>query len=294
MAETQNNLEGKICLVTGATSGLGKVTARDLAGQGASVVLVGRNQEKTESAAEEISSATDNSSVEWFLADLSSQTSIHHLAENFRSHYERLDVLVNNAGGFFVEYGETEDGIERTFALNHLNYFLLTNLLLDRLKAATSARVVNVASGAHKGAGINLENPSLKGNYSGWRAYGQSKLANIMFTYELARRLEREGTCVSVNALHPGTVATSIGSNNEAWYARPVLTLFRFFAAKPEEGARTSIYLASSSEVEGTSGKYFANQRPISSSEASHDEAVAGKLWDLSESLTGLSGRSAV
>lgn len=287
MAETRQNMEGRICLVTGATSGLGQVTARDLASQGATVVLVGRNREKTESAAGEISAATGNGSVEWFLADLSSQASIYSLAENFRSPHERLDVLVNNAGGFFVEYGETEDGIERTFALNHLNYFLLTNLLLEELKTAAPARIVNVASGAHKGAEINLDDPNLKGNYSGWRAYGQSKLANIMFTYELDRRLEDAG--VSANALHPGTVATNIGSNNEAWYARPALALFRLFATKPEKGARTSIYLASSPEVKNVSGEYFANRRPIESSEASRDEVAAGKLWSLSESLTGLS-----
>ena len=288
MTESRQDMNGRVCMVTGATSGLGQVTARDLAGQGATVVLVGRDQAKTESTAREISAATGNGSVEWFLADLSSQASIHRLAEDFRSRYERLDVLVNNAGGFFVEYGETEDGIERTFALNHLNYFLLTNLLLDQLKAAAPARIVNVASGAHKGSEIDLENPDLKGNYSGWRAYGQSKLANVMFTYELARRLK--GTGVSVNALHPGAVATNIGSNNEAWYARPVLTIFRLFGTKPEKGARTSIYLASSPEVEGISGEYFANQRSVESSEASRDETIAKKLWSLSESLTGLSG----
>ena len=264
MTESQQNMRDKVCLVTGATSGLGKVTAWDLAGQGATVALVGRNREKTESTAIEISAAIGNGSVEWFLADLSSQASIYRLAENFRSRYGRLDVLVNNAGGFFVEYGETEDGIERTFALNHLNYFLLTNLLLDQLKAAAPARIVNVASGAHKGARINLEDPNLRGNYSGWRAYGQSKLANVMFTYELARRLE--GTGVGANALHPGAVATNIGSNNEAWYARPALALFRLFGTKPEKGARTSIYLASSPEIENVSGGYFANQRPVASS----------------------------
>ena len=287
MAESQLQMKGKICLVTGATSGLGEITARELARQGATVVLVGRNQVKAESTAEEIRSETGNESVQWFLADLSSQSSIRRLAEEFRSRHERLDVLVNNAGGFFVEYSETEDGIERTFALNHLNYFLLTNLLMDRLEAAAPARVVNVASGAHKGAEMDLEDPNLKGKYSGWRAYGQSKLANIMFTYELARRLE--GTGITVNALHPGAVATNIGSNNEAWYARPALALFRLFATTPEKGARTSVYLASSPKVEGVSGEYFANESRAESSAASKDEVVAGKLWSLSESLTGMS-----
>lgn len=289
MAESRFQMQGKICLVTGATSGLGEVTARELARQGATVVLVARNRAKAESTAEEIRSETGNESVQLYLADLSSQDSIRRLAEEFRSNHERLDVLVNNAGGFFVEYGETEDGIERTFALNHLNYYLLTNLLLDRLKAAAPARIVNVASGAHKGTEMDLEDPNLKGKYSGWRAYGQSKLANVVFTYELARRLE--GTGVTVNALHPGAVATNIGSNNKAWYARPALALFRLFAITPEKGARTSVYLAASPKIEGVSGKYFANESQVESSAASKDEAVAGKLWSLSESLTGMSER---
>ena len=284
-------MEGKVCMVTGATSGLGEVTARELARRGATVVVVGRNPEKAESVAEGIKADTSQP-VDWLLADLSSQARIRHLAEEFQSRYERLDVLVNNAGGFFLEYGETRDGIERTFALNHLNYFLLTNLLLDPLKAAAPSRVVNVASGAHQGAEIHFDDPNLKEDYSGWRAYGQSKLANVMFTYELARRLE--GTGVTANALHPGAVATNIGSNNKTWYAHPILALFRLFSTTPEKGARTSIYLASSPEVEGVSGGYFANERPATSSETSRDEAAAGKLWGLSETLTGLSqGRTA-
>ncbi len=292
MTEPQRRMEGKVCMVTGATSGLGEVTARELARRGATVVLAGRNPEKTATKAEEIKADTGNTSVDWLLADLSSQAETGRLAEEFRSRYERLDVLVNNAGGFFFEYGETEDGIECTFALNHLNYFLLTNLLLDRLKTAASSRIVNVASGAHKGAEIKLDDPNLKENYSGWRAYGQSKLANIMFTYELARRLE--GTGVTANALHPGAVATNIGANNKVWYARPALAIFRLFSTPPEKGARTSIYLASSSEVEEVSGGYFAGEKLVSSSETSHDEATARKLWELSESLTGLSkGRTA-
>ncbi|MGB3683419.1 MAG: SDR family oxidoreductase [Rubrobacteraceae bacterium] len=287
MTQSRSSLEGKICMVTGATSGLGEVTARELAKRGATMVLVGRDRDKTEAVAQSIAADSGNGNVEWLLADLSSQEEIRRLAGEFRSEHETLDVLVNNAGAFFTEYGETVDGVERTFAVNHLNYFLLTNLLLGPLKAAAPSRVVNVASGAHKGAGINLEDPSLEGNYSGWRAYGQSKLANIMFTYELARRLE--GTGVTANALHPGAVATNIGSNNKVWYARPVLALFRRFSTPPEKGARTSIYLASSPEVEGVSGGYFAEERPASSSEASRDAVAARKLWELSETLTGLS-----
>lgn len=159
--------------------------------------------------------------------------------------------------------------------------------MLDPLKAAGHARIVNVASGAHKGATLDLENPNLKGKYGGWRAYRQSKLANIMFTYELARRLE--GTGITVNALHPGTVGAGIGSNNSVWYARPVLALFRLFATAPEKGARTSIYLASSPEVAGVSGEYFTDESPILSSELSRDTALATALWTLSESLTGRS-----
>ena len=280
-------MQGKVCLVTGATSGIGEVTARELAKQGATVVLVGRNRQKAEKAVDEMKSLTGNQDVGYLLADLSSQEEIRGLAREFKARHEHLDVLVNNAGAVFSEYGETGDGIERTFAVNYLNYFLLTNLLLDELKAGAPSRVINVSSGAHQGAELDFDDLGTKQNYGFMRAYGRSKLANVMFTYELARRLEGSG--VTANALHPGAVATNFGSNNAVWYARPMLTLFRLFATTPEKGAETSVYLASSPEVENVTGKYFANKKPVSSSSASYDEEAARRLWHVSEELTGLS-----
>lgn len=280
-------MEGKVCLVTGATSGIGKVTAHELAKQGATVVIVGRSRQKVEATVEEINSRTGNQSVEYLLADLSSQKEIRSLAREFKSRHDRLDVLVNNAGAVFSEYGETEDGVERTFAVNHLNYFLLTNLLLDVLEASAPSRIVNVASGAHQGAELDFDDLGAKQNYGFMRAYGRSKLANVMFTYELSRRLD--GTGVTANALHPGSVATGIGTNNDVWYVRPALALFRLLSTTPEKGAETSVYLASSPEVEGVTGQYFANKKPVASSKASYDEVSAEGLWRISEELTGLS-----
>ena len=276
-----------ICLITGATSGIGEATARELARQGATIVLVGRNRRKAEATVGEIKFQAGNENVEYLLANLSSQKEIRNLAEEFESRYDSLDVLVNNAGAIFSEYGETEDGVERTFATNHLNYFLLTNLLLDKLKSSAPARIVNVASGAHRGAELDFDDLGTKKDYGFMKAYGRSKLANIMFTYELSRRLE--GTGVTANALHPGAVATGFGSNNTVWYARPALALFRLFATTPEKGAETSVYLASSPEVEGITGKYFANKKPVASSKASYDKETAKQLWSVSEKLTGLS-----
>ena len=281
----------EIHLVTGATSGIGKVTAGELARRNATVVLVGRNRQKAEATVEEIRFRTGNENVEYLLADLSSQKEIRDLAEKFKARHERLDVLVNNAGAIFSEYGETVDGIERTFAVNHLNYFLLTNLLLKPLKAGAPSRVVNVASGAHQGAELDFDDLGTKQNYGFMKAYGRSKLANVMFTYELARRLE--GTGVTANALHPGAVATNFGSNNTVWYARPVLALFRLFATTSEKGAETSVYLASSPEVKSVTGKYFTGKKPAASSKASQDRQAAERLWRLSEELTGLSEEEA-
>ncbi len=287
MEEAGENMRGKVCLITGATSGIGEVTARELAKQGATVVVVGRSRQKAEATVHEIKSHTGNQDVGYLLADLSSQREVRDLAKEFEARHDRLDVLVNNAGAIFSEYGETGDGIERTFAVNHLNYFLLTNLLLDELRSGAPSRVVNVSSGAHQGAELDFDDLGTKQNYGFMKAYGRSKLANILFTYELARRLEESG--ITANALHPGAVSTNFGSNNAVWYARPVLALFRLFAVSPEKGAETSVYLASSPEVEGVTGKYFANKKPVSSSKASCDEAAAKKLWHLSEEMTGLS-----
>ncbi|CAN5746958.1 SDR family oxidoreductase [soil metagenome] len=286
METARDDMQSKVCLVTGATSGLGQVTAHELARKGATVVVVGRSWQKAETTVDEIKSQTSNENVEYLLADLSSQQEIRNLASEFKTRHEHLDVLVNNAGAIFSEYGETVDGIERTFAVNHLNYFLLTNLLLDTLKAGAPSRVVNVASGAHNGAGLDFDDLGIRQNYGFMKAYSRSKLANVLFTYELARRLE--GTGVTANALHPGAVATNFGSNNAVWYARPVLALFHLFATTPEKGAETSVHLASAPEVEGVTGQYFANKKPVASSKASYDEETARRLWHVSEALTDL------
>lgn len=275
-----------ICVVTGATSGIGKATACGIAERSLSVVVVGRDREKSIATVSAIRQETGNPNVEYMLADLSSQQEIRQLAQAFKRRYQRLDVLVNNAGGFFLRRQESEDGIEMTFALNHLGYFLLTNLLLDTLEASVPARIVNVSSAGHRDTEMNFDDLQGEEDYSGWKAYGQSKLANLLFTYELARRLE--GTGVTVNALHPGFVATNIGANNFGWLGRLLKKIINLRGVSPEEGAETVIYLATSPEVAGVTGKYFVDKEPVRSSAASYDEEAARRLWEISEELTGL------
>jgi len=213
------------------------------------------------------------------------QEQIRTLAKGIREQLDHLDVLVNNAGGFFLRRQESADGIEMTWALDYLNYFLLTNLLLDFLKASAPARIVNVSSYMHRRAEIRFDDPGLKKGYTGWKAYGQAKLADLMFAYELARRLEGSG--VAANALHPGGVATNIGQQDPL--IRLVMRFVHAFGAKtPREGAETSIYLASSPDVEGVTGKYFVDKKPVRSSRASYDEEAAQQLWAISAEMTGL------
>ena len=285
MPEPQNTMSEKIVFVTGATSGIGAVTARRLAALGATLVMVGRDREKSDRVANDIRQRTGNSKVIYLVGDLSSQKDLRRLVDEFKNHFDRLDVLVNNAGAVFLSRHESVDGIEMTLALNHLNYFLLTNLLMDRLIASAPARIVNVSSAAHNGARLNFDDLENKKGYNGMRAYGQSKLANLLFTYELARRLEGKG--VTVNALHPGFVASNFAKNNLG-ILKPLMSLIQFAAISPEEGAQTSFYLATSPGVEGVSGKYFINQKAVSSSPASYDEAAARRLWETSEQMTGL------
>ncbi len=286
MSDEKMPMSGRICMVTGATDGIGKVTAQALAQQGATVIVVGRSRKKTVATVEEIKRRTGNPSVEYLLADLSVQAEIRRLAEEFKRRHDRLHVLVNNAGGFFMSRQETADGLEMTFALNHLGYFLLTNLLLDVIKASAPARIINVSSAAHENAQMNFEDLQGERKYSGWQAYGQSKLANLLFTYELARRLE--GTGVTVNALHPGFVATNFGANNYGIVGRIMKRIVNLRGISPEEGADTSIYLATSPEVEGITGKYFVKRRAVPSSPASYDEDAARRLWEVSAEMTGL------
>jgi NAD(P)-dependent dehydrogenase (short-subunit alcohol dehydrogenase family) len=273
-------MNGKICLVTGATNGIGKATAQALAQMGATVVIVGRDAQKAAQVTEEVRAASDNQNVEWLLADLSSQQDIRRLATEFKSKYSQLHVLLNNAGGTFVKRQLSVDGIEMTFALNHLAYFLLTNLLLDTIKASAPARIINVSSGAHSGGKIEFDNLQGERSYSGMGPYGNSKLANILFTTELARRLE--GTGVTVNALHPGLVSTGFGKNNPGILMTIMGAVIPLIARSPEKGAATSIYLASSPEVQSITGKYFVDCKVTRPAPQATDSAVARKLWDIS------------
>jgi retinol dehydrogenase 12 len=285
MPADDHSLSGKVCLVTGATSGIGAVTARELARRGASVVIVGRSPSKCEATVRGIREQTGSAAVESLVADLSAQAEVRRLAREFRQRQPRLDVLINNAGAVFLQRRESVDGIEMTFALNHLAYFLLTNLLLDLLTASTPARVINVSSAAYEGMTLDFDDLQEGRRYRGFRAYSRSKLANLLFTFELARRLE--GTGVTVNALHPGFVATNFfaGNGPVGWLMRRSAGLF---AIGPEEGARTTLYLASAPEVEGITGRYFVKGRPVASSPASRDPAAALRLWQVSEEMTGL------
>jgi NAD(P)-dependent dehydrogenase (short-subunit alcohol dehydrogenase family) len=275
-------MNDKICLVTGANSGIGKATARALASAGASVIMVCRDREKGEAARAEIVRETRNQSVELLLADFSDLRQIRRLAADIRSKTPRLHALVNNAGAFNNERRLTADGYEMTFAVNHLGYFLLTAELLDLLKSSAPARIVNVASNAHRPGQIHFEDLDLKNGYGGWKAYAQSKLANILFTYELARRLE--GTRVTANCMHPGVVNTNFLSGMKGLsgkIARP----FSIFMRSAEKGADTVIWLASSPEVERITGKYFIDRKEQPSNRESYDRDVAARLWEVSEQM---------
>jgi retinol dehydrogenase-14 len=277
-------MEGRTVIVTGATNGIGLVTARELARKGAMVTIVSRNAEKCAKVAEAFQTETGNL-VEFIVADLSTLAGINQAAEEYKKLHNDLHVLVNNAGGFFNRRLITQDGFEMTFALNHLNYFLLTNLLLDVLKSSAPARIVNVASGIHMGAKLDFDNLQGEKRYTGFGAYGQSKLANVLFTYELARRLEASG--VTANAVHPGYVDTGFSLNNGFVFRVFAKLSARVFGRKPEEGARTSNYLASSPEVDHVTGRYFADCKPVQSSPLSYDKELAMRLWLVSQELTG-------
>ena len=272
-------MQGKVCLVTGATLGIGKETALGLARMGAHVVVAGRDAARTRDTAAAIAAQSGNSQIDFLVADLSSQAEVRRLAQEFRDKYPRLDVLLNNAGAIFTKREMTVDGFERTWALNHLAEFLLTQLLRDRLEASAPARIVNVASGAHMSGAIDFDNLQGERKFSGIGAYSQSKLANILFTYALARRLVGKG--VTANCLHPGVVATGFGHNTPG-LINTLLGLARPFLMTAEKGAATSIYLASSPDVADVSGKYFAKCAPVASSKQSIDVALQEKLWELS------------
>ena len=279
-------MAGKSVLVTGGTGGIGKATAIGLAALGARVGITGRDPARTKAAAASIRAAPGSPAVDAFAADMSVQAGVRRLAAQVLDTYPRLDVLVNNAGGFWAHRHVTADGLEHTFALNHLAPFLLTSLLLDRLAASAPARIVTVASGAHARGRIDFDDLQGVRNYSGQRAYSQSKLASVMFTYELSRRLD--GTGVTATVLHPGVVRTSFGAEDQAAHNVAVMIrVARLLMKTPAQGAGTPIYLASSPEVEGITGRYYADRKPRTSSKASYDTAAA-RLWQASIDLAGM------
>jgi NAD(P)-dependent dehydrogenase (short-subunit alcohol dehydrogenase family) len=277
-------MQGKVVLITGATSGIGKETARALAEMGARVVLINRNPAKAEGVAEEIRQ-TATGSVELLKGDMSSFASIREAVAEALARFPRIDVFISNAGVFRARRHVSADGLEEDFAVNHLAPFLLTNLLLDRLKGSAPSRIVIVASTAHQGAKLDFDNLLLEKRFGPWRAYSRSKLSNVMFTYALARRLEGSG--VTANTLHPGFVATRLGSGNKI-PIRPVYILLSPFTISPKKGAETSVFLASSPEVAGVNGKYFDQKRESRSSRFSQNEDAQELLWDMSAKLTGL------
>lgn len=286
MPTVNTQMQGKICLITGATSGIGKATAMGLAAMGATVVLVGRDRVKGEVVQQEIQQKTGNENIDLLTADLSSQQSIYQLAEAFKQKYQQLHVLINNAGLFASRRHESVDGIELTFAVNTLAPFLLTNLLLDTLKASAPSRIVNVSSEAQAAGRINLDDLQFSHRYHMMAAYSQSKVALVLFTYELARRLQ--GTGVTANCLHPGFVKTNIGQTDVNPLARPLARIIFSLGISPEEGAKTSIYLASSPDVVNVTGKYFVKSVPKRSSAITYDQAIQHQLWDISTQLVKL------
>jgi NAD(P)-dependent dehydrogenase (short-subunit alcohol dehydrogenase family) len=278
------HLTGRICVVTGANRGIGRATAEGLAHLGASLILVCRRREDGEAVSREIAASGWPAPVV-VGADLSSQASIRQAASEIQARYPRLHVLVNNAGVISRRREVTVDGLEMQFAVNHLGYFLLTNLLLSQLRAGAPSRIVNVSSGVHSHATLDFADLQSERGYEPKEVYSRTKLANILFTYELSRRLGAAG--VTVNCLTPGVVATRMLGDYMG--APPGSGVDSTFGATPEEGAETSVYLAASPEVEGVTGKYFVGKRPAASSRESHDEAAARRLWEVSERLTGLS-----
>jgi NAD(P)-dependent dehydrogenase (short-subunit alcohol dehydrogenase family) len=278
-------MEGKVCLVTGATGGIGLVTALELTRRGARVIGVGRSPDRCAQAARLIQEQSGSQAPSYLLADLSSQAEVRRLASEVNDLTGRLDVLVNNAGGLFLSRQETVDGLEMNFALNHMAYFLLTNLLLDLVKSTPAARIVSVSSESHQSGTIEFEDLQGRSRYGFFRAYKQSKLANILFTRELARRLDGSG--VTANCLHPGYVKTQIFDLEgvRGWLLR---RLADALATSPERGAETSIYLATSPEVQDTTGLYFISKRPTATSPAARDDAVARRLWQESAALCGI------
>jgi NAD(P)-dependent dehydrogenase (short-subunit alcohol dehydrogenase family) len=284
-------MAGRTVLITGASSGIGRAIALGLARMGARLAITGRDRIRTEDAAREIRTA-GGGQVHLFTGDLSAQSEVRRLATEVLQSLSRIDVLINNVGGYWHTRHVTVDGLERTFALNHLAPFLLTNLLLDKLRQSRLARVVTVSSNAHAAGRIDFDDLQGEQSYSGARAYNQSKLANVLFTYELARQLQAtpllDQPVVTANAVHPGMVSTTFGAEDPATVQRVFIPFLRRFMKTPAQGAATPVHLAWAPDLEQVTGRYFANRKPTRSSKPSYDEAAAARLWHVSGDLVGL------
>lgn len=282
------SMHGKRCVLTGATSGIGQASAIALAAAGAELSLVCRSPERSEATLARIRETTPEAVVDLVLADLSSQAQVRQAAEQILADPRPIHVLLNNAGVVHLSHSTTVDGIETTFAVNHLAYFLLTMLLLERIRNTPSARIVNVASEGHRFSRMHFDDLGFEKRFQWMRVYGQSKLANILFTRELARRLENSG--VTVNSLHPGGVSTGLGANNATRLHGFMMALAKPFMKTPEQGARTSLYLATSPDVADVTGEYFVNCKRRPGSRESADAEIARRLWEVSEQMTGWAG----
>jgi NAD(P)-dependent dehydrogenase (short-subunit alcohol dehydrogenase family) len=279
-------MRGKVCVITGATSGIGLVAAERLAAMGARLVLVGRDKARGEATITRIKRRSPGAEIRIHYADLSRLVEMNRLTSEIAAIEPRIDVLINNAGAMFAARSVTEDGLERTFAVNHMAYFVLAVRLKERLVAAAPARIVNTASDAHRGNILDFDDLQSARRYRGLTAYGRSKLANILFTREFARRLA--GTGVTVNCLHPGFVATRIADNNGGVFRLGVGVAKSLFALSPEKGAETMVHLASSPDVAGITGGYFAKSRPATPTAAAQDDAAARRLWEESAKIARL------
>lgn len=277
-------MKGKTVVITGANSGIGKSTAMALAKQGAHIVMVCRNEDKGYAAQQDIIATSKNEAVELYLCDFSEQRQIKGLVEELEVGLDKIDVLLNNAGLIMNKRALTIDGLETTFAVNHMGYFMLTNLLLDMVTATPQSRIICVASDAHRMVkSLDFDNLQAEKKFSQWQVYGLSKLCNIYFTYELAKRLKDSST--TVNCLHPGVVGTNFGKEGGGWLMGGFMSVFKGALLSPEKGAETSIYLANSPEVEGVSGKYFNKKKATKSSDLSNNGNYAERLWSISEDL---------
>ncbi len=288
--EPKESMNGKTVLITGATSGIGEATALALAKRGARLVLVARNADRAAQTRTRILQEARHYDVHFIMADLSSQDSIRELARRFQEKFDRLDVLINNAGGAWNKRTLTVDGLEMTFAVDYLAYFLLTHLLLDVLKASAPSRIINVSSAANLQGHIHFDDLQGEHLYQPYRAYGQAKLAGVMFTYELARRLQ--GTGVTVNCLHPGVVRTRIWRQEGSVLLKLFEKFYSLFMLSPEQGAATSVYLATARELTNVTGAYFDKQKAVASNPFSYDLQACKRLWTISENLTGLHHQS--